>query len=110
MPLALAHLHMVGLMAVPCPTHMPQSLLSELGVPPTTYPSAKPQRAIYCSRTLNLRSIVAVGYDVCGGVGGWCECVCVCVVGGGGGGGGRGGTASFAGFTHPPTHRWTTRS
>lgn len=44
----------------------PQSLLSELGVPPTTYPSAKPQRAIYCSRTLNLRSIVAIGYDVSG--------------------------------------------
>ena len=50
-----------------CPAPPPygvQSLLSELGVPPTSYPSAKPQRAIFCSRTLNLRSIVAIGYDV----------------------------------------------
>lgn len=41
-------------------------LLMDLGVAPTSYPAAKPQRAIYCSRTLNLRSIVAIGYDVRG--------------------------------------------
>ena len=30
----------------------------------TTYPYGMPQRAIFCSRTLNLRSIQAIGYDM----------------------------------------------
>ena len=39
---------------------VPQGLLSALGVP-DSFPDADPQRAIYCSRTLNLRSIKAIG-------------------------------------------------
>lgn len=38
--------------------------LGELGVPPGTYPAGRPQRAIFCSRTLNLRSIAVIGYDL----------------------------------------------
>ena len=33
-----------------------QSLLGELGVPPTTYPASQPQRALFTNRTLNLRN------------------------------------------------------
>lgn len=41
-----------------------QAVLSGLEVPPTTYPDSRPQRAIFCSRTLNLRSIQVIGYDM----------------------------------------------
>ncbi|KAI3433722.1 hypothetical protein D9Q98_003530 [Chlorella vulgaris] len=41
-----------------------QSLLGELGVPPSTYPNSQPQRALFTNRTLNLRSIQAIGYDM----------------------------------------------
>jgi hypothetical protein len=48
-------------MAVPdhmiCPL---QQVLDVLGVP-ESFPEGKPQRAIYCSRTLNLRSIKCIG-------------------------------------------------
>lgn len=40
------------------------SLLSALGVQPSPYPDGQPQRAIFCSRTLNLRSIQAIGFDM----------------------------------------------
>lgn len=33
---------------------------------PESFPEANPARAIYCSRTLNLRSIKAIGYDMVG--------------------------------------------
>jgi hypothetical protein len=35
-------------------------VLDELEVPPA-FPHSNPQRSIYCSRTLNLRSIKAIG-------------------------------------------------
>ena len=41
-----------------------QALLGELGIPPSTYPNSQPQRALFTNRTLNLRSIQAVGYDM----------------------------------------------
>ncbi|KAL4432385.1 hypothetical protein ABPG77_001684 [Micractinium sp. CCAP 211/92] len=41
-----------------------QTLLGELGVPPSTYPASQPQRALFTNRTLNLRSIQAIGYDM----------------------------------------------
>ena len=41
-----------------------QAVLAGLEVPPTTYPDSRPQRAIFCSRTLNLRSIQVIGYDM----------------------------------------------
>lgn len=39
----------------------------------STYPASQPQRALFTNRTLNLRSIQAIGYDMVGGwwVGGW---------------------------------------
>ena len=37
-----------------------QSVLDALDVP-ESFPEGNPQRAIYCSRTLNLRSIKAIG-------------------------------------------------
>lgn len=40
------------------------SLLRHLGVPPSPYPGQQPQRGIYCSRTTNIRSIQALGYDL----------------------------------------------
>jgi hypothetical protein len=40
-----------------------QGVLDELDVPPA-FPHRSPQRAIYCSRTLNLRSIKCIGYDM----------------------------------------------
>lgn len=39
------------------------AMLHELGVA-TTYPGGSPHRGVYCSRTLNLRSIRAIGYDM----------------------------------------------
>lgn len=39
-------------------------LLGELGVPPSTYPASQPQRALFTNRTLSLRSIQAIGYDM----------------------------------------------
>lgn len=41
-----------------------QALLSELGVPPTTYPASQPQRALFTNRTINLRAIEVIGYDM----------------------------------------------
>lgn len=43
-----------------------QALLTDLGVPPSTYPASQPQRALFTNRTLNLRSIQV------GSAGGWC--------------------------------------
>ncbi|MEW5300941.1 MAG: hypothetical protein WDW36_003832 [Sanguina aurantia] len=40
-----------------------QKVLDILSVP-DSYPAGDPERAIYCSRTLNLRSIKAIGYDM----------------------------------------------
>ncbi len=36
-----------------------QELLVDMGIPPSSYPRGLPHRAVYCSRTLNLRSIQA---------------------------------------------------
>ncbi|GAB4817883.1 hypothetical protein N2152v2_004929 [Parachlorella kessleri] len=41
-----------------------EQLLRELSVQPSSYPDCLPQRGIYCSRTVNLRSIQAIGYDM----------------------------------------------
>jgi hypothetical protein len=41
-----------------------EELLRELNVQRSSYPDCLPQRGVYCSRTLNLRSIQAVGYDM----------------------------------------------
>ena len=40
------------------------ALRGRLGVAPTSYPEGAPQRGIYCSRTLNLRNLQAIGYDM----------------------------------------------
>ncbi|GAX76350.1 hypothetical protein CEUSTIGMA_g3796.t1 [Chlamydomonas eustigma] len=40
-----------------------QAVLDAIDVP-EAFPEGKPQRAIHCSRTLNLRSIKAIGYDM----------------------------------------------
>lgn len=40
-----------------------QSVLDELEVP-HRWPAGSPERGVYCSRTLNLRSIKAIGYDM----------------------------------------------
>jgi HAD superfamily 5'-nucleotidase-like hydrolase len=40
------------------------SLLEHVGVTPSPYPNGEPQRAVYCSRTLNMRAIQAIGYDM----------------------------------------------
>ncbi|KAK9819835.1 hypothetical protein WJX72_002959 [[Myrmecia] bisecta] len=40
-----------------------KAILDDMGVP-QSYPSGLPHRAIFCSRTLNLRSIQAIGYDM----------------------------------------------
>lgn len=37
------------------------ALLDHLGVTPSPYPDGEPQRAVYCSRTLNMRAIQAIG-------------------------------------------------
>lgn len=42
---------------------LPQSVLDELDVP-HRWPAGSPERGVYCSRTLNLRSIKAIGYDM----------------------------------------------
>jgi hypothetical protein len=39
-------------------------VLGCLGVPPESDAAARPDRAVYCSRTLNLRSIKCIGYDL----------------------------------------------
>ena len=41
-----------------------EHLLDYLGVQPSPYPRGEPQRAVYCSRTLNMRAIQAIGYDM----------------------------------------------
>jgi len=41
-----------------------QSLLDRLRVMPSTYPFGDPRRAIFCSRTTNLRSIRVMGFDL----------------------------------------------
>jgi hypothetical protein len=38
-------------------------VLNELDVP-HRWPAGSPERGVYCSRTLNLRSIKAIGYDM----------------------------------------------
>eukprot|EP00775_Hariotina_reticulata_P009908 gene9907-10064_t len=40
-----------------------KSVLDELDVP-HRWPAGSPERGVYCSRTLNLRSIKAIGYDM----------------------------------------------
>lgn len=40
-----------------------QAVLDELNVP-CGYPAGSPHRGIHCNRTLNLRSIKAIGYDM----------------------------------------------
>jgi 5' nucleotidase family len=40
------------------------NLLEHVGVAPSPYPKGEPQRAVYCSRTLNMRAIQAIGYDM----------------------------------------------
>lgn len=40
-----------------------QCVLDELEVP-HRWPAGSPERGVYCSRTLNLRSIKAIGYDM----------------------------------------------
>lgn len=40
-----------------------KGILTDIGVP-QSYPEGLPHRAIFCSRTLNLRSIQAIGYDM----------------------------------------------
>eukprot|EP00877_Chromochloris_zofingiensis_P004662 jgi/Chrzof1/14197/Cz08g29050.t1 len=47
-----------------------QEVLDELDVPPT-YSLGNPSRAVYCSRTLNLRSIKAIGEQHYGGLVRW---------------------------------------
>ncbi|CAL8467153.1 g6689 [Coccomyxa elongata] len=41
-----------------------QGLLRQMGLSPSSYPQGLAHRAIYCSRTLNLRSIQTIGYDM----------------------------------------------
>ena len=36
-----------------------QELLVDMGISPSSYPQGLPHRAVYCNRTLNLRSIQA---------------------------------------------------
>jgi hypothetical protein len=38
-------------------------VLDELDVP-HRWPAGSPERGVYCSRTLNLRAIKAIGYDM----------------------------------------------
>jgi hypothetical protein len=40
-----------------------QEVLDELEVPPS-FPAGNPERAVYCSRTLNMRAIKTIGYDM----------------------------------------------
>lgn len=40
-----------------------QGILTDIGVP-QSYPEGLPHRAIFCSRTLNLRSIQAIGKPI----------------------------------------------
>ena len=39
-------------------------MLEELGVPASDTPQDRPERAVFCSRTLNFRAIQAIGYDL----------------------------------------------
>ena len=41
-----------------------RALLDELGVPSSDTPEDRPERAVFCSRTLNFRAIQAIGYDL----------------------------------------------
>ncbi|KAK2969677.1 hypothetical protein RJ640_025854 [Escallonia rubra] len=41
-----------------------EDLLNHLGIPPGPFSSRPSSRGIFCSRTLNLRSISAIGYDM----------------------------------------------
>jgi hypothetical protein len=41
-----------------------RSLLDDLGVPLSDLPEGRPERAVFCSRTLNFRAIQAIGYDL----------------------------------------------
>lgn len=36
-------------------------MLDEIGIESSQYPNGHPERAIFCSRTLNLRAIQAIG-------------------------------------------------
>lgn len=40
-----------------------QARLAEMGVPPA-YPDNDPARGIFCNRTMNMRAIRAVGFDM----------------------------------------------
>ena len=37
----------------------------DMGIPPSSYPQGLPHRAVYCNRTLNLRSIQACSTQMC---------------------------------------------
>lgn len=41
-----------------------QAVLDDMGIASSQYPEGLPERAIFCSRTLNLRAIKALGYDM----------------------------------------------
>ncbi len=38
-----------------------QAMLEDIGIPSSQYPEGNPERAVFCSRTLNLRAIQAIG-------------------------------------------------
>ena len=40
------------------------ALLQQLGLQSSLYPEPRPERAVFCSRTLNLRAIATIGYDL----------------------------------------------
>jgi 5'-nucleotidase len=40
-----------------------QEALSAMGVPPA-YPNNDPRRGVFCNRTMNMRAIRAVGFDM----------------------------------------------
>ena len=40
----------------------------DMGIPPSSYPRGLPHRAVYCTRTLNLRSIQVGSCRVCAAV------------------------------------------
>lgn len=41
-----------------------KAMLDEIGIQSSPYPDGHPERAIFCSRTLNVRAIQAIGYDM----------------------------------------------
>mmetsp|Transcript_7840 Transcript_7840/g.23125 ORF Transcript_7840/g.23125 Transcript_7840/m.23125 type:complete len:458 (+) Transcript_7840:208-1581(+) len=41
-----------------------KAVLDDMGIASSQYPEGLPERAIFCSRTLNLRAIKALGYDM----------------------------------------------